>query len=203
LFIGFIAVYLIANRFLGLSIRARHRAFVSILVQSQAAKQTLQASQPPTFRSLTMRRTFTALAFTIAASFAQAQTPAQTQTPVSANTAPCSEIEVTGLQPDTGTLHLAVYNSAESFFKKPVWAERIKVVGNSMRITVCGVAAGEIAVTGFQDLNSNQKMDSNLFGIPNEPYGASGKPPKFSAPTWDTTKLAWPAANNAPVRVRF
>ena len=109
----------------------------------------------------------------------------------------------TGLQADAGTLNLAAYDSSASFFKKSVWGDRIKVVGTAMRLSVCGVAPGEIAVTGFQDLNGNNKMDSNLLGIPAEPYGASGKPPQFSAPTWDTTKVVWPPQANAPVRVKF
>lgn len=117
--------------------------------------------------------------------------------------APCADLEVLGLQADVGTLNLAAYNTSTSFFKKPVWVDRIKVVGTAMRVSVCGVAPGEIAVTGFQDLNGNNKMDSNVLGIPSEPYGASGKPPQFSAPTWDTTKVVWPPADNATVRVKF
>ncbi len=145
-----------------------------------------------------MRSTLATLASVVAlvaaCSSVIAQAPAGT---------PCADIEVTGLQADTGTLNLAAYNSGDSFFKKPVWADRIKVVGTSMRIPVCGVTPGEIAITGFQDLNGNNKMDSNPLGIPSEPYGASGKPPAFSAPTWDTTKIVWPPADNAAVRVKF
>lgn len=147
-----------------------------------------------------MRNTFitSLLAISCSGVFAQAPVSAPATTP-----AACADIEVTGLQADTGTLNLAAYNSGDSFFKKPSWADRIKVVGTSMRVSVCGVASGEIAVTGFQDLNGNNKMDSNPLGIPAEPYGASGKPPQFSAPTWDTTKVAWPPQANAAVKIRF
>ena len=144
-----------------------------------------------------MRITLTtaALAFTAAATFAQTPAPV---------TAPnCAEIEVTGLQADTGTLNLASYDSGDSYFKKPVWAERVKVVGATMRIPVCNLAAGEIAVVGYQDLNDNKKMDKNPLGIPAEPYGASGMPPAFSAPPWDTTKVTWPPVADAVVKVKF
>ncbi len=120
-----------------------------------------------------------------------------------AQTAACPSIEVTGLQANTGTVQLAIYGSADQFFKKPVFATRVEVKADSISIPVCGVEAQEIAVTGFQDLNGNNKMDSNALGIPTEPYGASGKPPRFSAPTWDTTKVAWPPANGASVLVKF
>jgi uncharacterized protein (DUF2141 family) len=48
------------------------------------------------------------------------------------------------------------------------------------------LAAGEYAVMLFHDENGNQKMDSNLLGIPTEGYGFSNEakgrfgPPKFS-----------------------
>jgi uncharacterized protein (DUF2141 family) len=138
---------------------------------------------------------------TVALAFAAAATFAQTPAPVTAPN--CAEIEVTGLQADTGTLNLASYDSSDSYFKKPVWAERVKVVGATMRIPVCNLAAGEIAVVGYQDLNDNKKMDKNPLGIPAEPYGASGTPPAFSAPTWDTTKVSWPPVADAVVKVKF
>ncbi len=138
-----------------------------------------------------------ALATSLICANAFAQAPATSATPT------CANIEVSGLQADTGTINLAAYTSGASFFKTPAWAERVKVVGTAMRVSICGVAPGEIAITGFQDLNGNNKMDSNPLGIPAEPYGASGKPPAFSAPTWDTTKVVWPPADNAIVRVKF
>ena len=144
-----------------------------------------------------MRATLT----TIVLAFAAAATFAQPPAPVAAPN--CAKIEVTGLQADTGTLDLASYDSTASYFKKPVWGKRVKVVGTTMRIPVCDLAAGEIAVVGYQDLNDNKKMDRNPLGIPAEPYGASGTPPAFSAPTWDTTKVTWPPVADAVIRVKF
>ena len=42
----------------------------------------------------------------------------------------------------------------------------------------------------FHDLNSNGKLDSNLFGIPKEPWGGSlqGKS-VFGAPGWTDTQF--------------
>ena len=144
-----------------------------------------------------MRTTLT----TVALAFAAAATFAHPPAPVAASN--CAEIEVTGLQADTGTLNLASYDSSDSYFKKPAWGERVKVVGTTMRIPVCNLAAGEIAVVGYQDLNDNRKMDKNPLGIPAEPYGASGTPPAFSAPTWDTTKVTWPPVADTVVKVKF
>jgi uncharacterized protein (DUF2141 family) len=53
------------------------------------------------------------------------------------------------------------------------------------------VPPGKYAVAFFQDLNGNQKLDTNLFGVPKEGFGfsrdAMGKlgPPSFEAAALD------------------
>jgi uncharacterized protein (DUF2141 family) len=101
----------------------------------------------------------------------------------------CATIKVEGLKPAGGFLYLSAYDSAASYFKKPIWQTRVKVSEATETIQLCGLSADEIAFTGFQDLNDNGKLDSNPLGIPNEPYGSSGTPPMFSAPTWESTKV--------------
>jgi uncharacterized protein (DUF2141 family) len=117
-------------------------------------------------------------------------------------TASCPTLQFTGLKSGEGTLMIAAYGSADTFFKKPVWMNTIKVDGETMTVPMCNVDASEIAVTAFQDLNGNGKMDSNPMGIPNEPYGASGKPAMFSAPTWNDTKVSF-AGVTQPIVIKF
>ena len=61
--------------------------------------------------------------------------------------------------------------------------------GETVGFQLCGLRTGVVAIRLFQDINGNGKLDTNAFGIPSEPYGASGKPPAFSAPTWETTQV--------------
>jgi uncharacterized protein (DUF2141 family) len=114
----------------------------------------------------------------------------------------CVKVEITGLKPQAGRVMLTSFSSAEQFFKKP-WAQNmVKVTDANMTVELCGAeAAGEIAITAFQDINENGKFDMNPFGIPSEPYGASGKPPMFSAPTWEATKVKVEAAT--PIAVKM
>jgi uncharacterized protein (DUF2141 family) len=114
----------------------------------------------------------------------------------------CPTLEFTGLKGGEGTLMIAVYGSAETFFTKPVWMNAIKVSKETMSVPMCNLDATEIAITAFQDMNGNGKMDSNPMGIPTEPYGASGKPAIFSAPTWNDTKVQVAGATQAIV-VKF
>lgn len=101
----------------------------------------------------------------------------------------CTTIKVEGLKPAIGFLYLSAYDSAASYFKKPIWQTRVKVIETTESVQVCGLQVDEIAIMGYQDLNDNGKLDSNPLGIPNEPYGSSGTPPMFSAPTWESAKV--------------
>jgi uncharacterized protein (DUF2141 family) len=141
------------------------------------------------------------LAFAIAALALIALTAwdANAQSPAAAH---CPTLNVSGLKPDEGVLMIAIYTSNESFFKQPAWVTAQKVSGVAMQIPVCNLDADEIAVTAFQDLNGNKKLDTNLIGIPNEPYAASGAPPIFSAPKWVDAKVAYKSAT-APIAVKF
>ena len=103
--------------------------------------------------------------------------------PTTQATNACPTLQFVGLKRGDGALLIAVYVSADSFFKKPVWSKMIKVDKETMSVPVCNVESAEISVTAFQDMNGNGKLDSNPMGIPSEPFAASGKPAMFSAPT--------------------
>jgi uncharacterized protein (DUF2141 family) len=99
-------------------------------------------------------------------------------------------LELQGVKPGEGTLRIAVYGSAESFNKKPVFALNVAAPASStFRLGLCGVSSAEAAVTLFQDTNDNGKMDTNVIGIPSEPWGASGRP-VMGPPSWDAAKVA-------------
>ncbi len=107
-----------------------------------------------------------------------------------AESAACSTLEITGLQPNTGTLEIVAYTGEEQFMKRPAWGRSIKVTDATVHIVFCKSTASEVAFLAFQDLNGNRKLDMNPLGIPKEPYAASGTPPLFSSPTWKDTKVS-------------
>lgn len=101
----------------------------------------------------------------------------------------CAQVEVQNLRPAQGTLMLAAYSDAAAFQKTPTTSIQLEAKTETMQLQVCGLAEGAVALTLFQDLNSNGKLDRNPFGIPNEPWGASGKTSAFVAPTWDAAQV--------------
>lgn len=102
----------------------------------------------------------------------------------------CVTVEVQNVRPDQGMLMIAAYAGAASFNKAPVAALQMRPGGaTTMTFPLCGLSGGSVALTLYQDLNGNGKLDANVFGIPTEPWGASGKPAAMSAPTWETTSV--------------
>jgi len=99
----------------------------------------------------------------------------------------CARVEVRNIRPEQGTLMVAAYADAASFSKSPVAATQMKAGAETMTFSLCGLSGNQVALTLYQDLNGNGKLDSNVMGIPTEPWGASGKPAAMSAPTWETT----------------
>ena len=117
--------------------------------------------------------------------FAALSTAAHAQT--------CTPVEVRNLRSAQGTLMVVAYTSEADFNKKPATALQLKATEETMSFSVC-LPGGEssLALMMFQDLNDNGKMDSNVLGIPSEPWGSSGKPNPFGPPNWTGAAVPLP-----------
>lgn len=103
----------------------------------------------------------------------------------------CTPVEVQNLRAGEGRLMLVAYDSAADFGAKAAAVSlQLRAEGEVLRFPLCGLKGGSIAITAFQDLNSNGKLDTNSFGMPNEPWGSSGKPSNFGPPSWDSAQVA-------------
>lgn len=82
-------------------------------------------------------------------------------------------LEVHDVENVKGHLYVAIYNSKETFMKKPLAAFRIDVKDKVLSIPCQGLPAGTYAISAFQDENANGKMDTAAFGLPTEKFGFS------------------------------
>ena len=82
-------------------------------------------------------------------------------------------IEVRDIEKVEGLLYVAIYNSQESFMKKPLAAFKVDVKDKVLSIPCQGLPVGTYAVSLFQDENGNGKLDTGAFGIPTEKFGFS------------------------------
>lgn len=98
------------------------------------------------------------------------------------------EIAVSGLASTEGRVLVAVYDSADSWMKKPLRAAAgVPGADGKLLLRIENLPDGDYAFNVLHDSNGNNKMDFNALGMPTEAYGFSNKaagtfgPPKFEA----------------------
>ena len=113
------------------------------------------------------------------------------------------DIEIQSIT-EGGMLHLAIYNSKETFESdkgdKPGPQEGI--VGGVIEFVEKGVYKGKFelpdgiyAIGLYVDSNKNEKLDTNFFGIPKEQFGFSNNakrrfgPPSFESASFELDAL--------------
>lgn len=100
-------------------------------------------------------------------------------------------LKVTGLRSQKGQVKIAVFNSPEKWLgEHPIYSSTIKVDGQSVTWKINDVPYGDYGVAVFHDENGNGKMDKNLLGIPQEPYGFSNNVRlTLGPPNWAEAKF--------------
>jgi len=98
-------------------------------------------------------------------------------------------LNISNIKVAKGTLFVAVYNNQPDFLNvsKASLLQTFPVTQSGKQsFKLPPLAPGYYAICCFQDLNENKRLDTNIFGVPTEPYGFSRNVrPKFRAPTWN------------------
>ena len=131
------------------------------------------------------------------------------------------DIEVRGIKVRTGQIHAALFDNAADFsldlaFRGKVSREGEVSVGiftkdnalprapaefvsapanaRTIQLHIGDVPPGTYVVALYQDVNDDGKLDTNLSGMPLEPWGMSNNPPKASGrgPTWEESQFVLP-----------
>ena len=110
---------------------------------------------------------------------------------------PNLRVVATNVKSDEGKLYVWVYDKKDDWLSSRYRTQKgVEVAGNRAgdRITVeLLLPAGEYALSVFQDINDNGKLESNFIGIPKEPAGLSNNlrprfgPPKYKDATFTVT----------------
>ncbi|MCK5809781.1 MAG: DUF2141 domain-containing protein [Cocleimonas sp.] len=76
-----------------------------------------------------------------------------------------------------GNMRVGLFSPQEKFLSnKPFQGQEKVVKTKKLTFIFKNIPAGQYAITSFQDINGNKKIDTNFFGMPVEPYSVSGKP---------------------------
>ncbi len=107
------------------------------------------------------------------------------------------EIVVKGVEVGVGQLRVAVYDSPKTFNKVDLakWKDVFESNGKPITIELDKslFSNKEMAVAVYQDNNSNNQLDKNAFGIPQESYGFSNNPKRgFGPPKYTEVVIPMP-----------
>ncbi|MGB1231470.1 MAG: DUF2141 domain-containing protein [Winogradskyella sp.] len=99
-------------------------------------------------------------------------------------------VTVENVSSNDGQLFLALYNSETDFLETIFKGAKSAIAHHSCTVTFNKIPKGTYAVSIFHDENSNGKLDTNFFGIPNEDYGCSNNARGFMGPPkWKDAKF--------------
>lgn len=92
-------------------------------------------------------------------------------------------VEVTNLENKASTKVWVSVFSEKDFLEKSVQTKSVTASGNKVMVEF-DLPQGEYAVSTYQDINSNGKLDRYVIGKPKEPYGFSNNVKPFGPPSY-------------------
>jgi uncharacterized protein (DUF2141 family) len=101
-------------------------------------------------------------------------------------------IHVQNVSPKGGVVRLGLYDEARypDDDAKALASADVPAQPGETVITLNNIAPGTYAIQAFQDINSNDKMDTSWFGFPLEPFGFSrDAKPRLSKPRFAAVKF--------------
>lgn len=101
-------------------------------------------------------------------------------------------IRVLGVASEAGTVQVALYATADSYkAAKPLAGQFAPARTTGVGAVFSDLPPGNYAIAVYHDLNGNGELDSNMMGIPNEPYGFSRDARgRFGPPTFEDMSVA-------------
>ncbi len=109
-------------------------------------------------------------------------------------------IHVENVLPSAGILRLGLYDAARypDDNSKPTASADVPAVPGETVVTLHNVPPGVYAIQAFQDVNSNDKMDTSWLGLPLEPFGFSqDATPFLGKPSFADVKFVLAAGENS------
>ena len=95
-------------------------------------------------------------------------------------------VNITGINSIKGNVYVYLYTSEESFpieISEANSFKKAEVVSNSVTVIFENLKPGIYAVSVYQDIDANGKINKNFLGIPKEPVGVSNNANGFMGPS--------------------
>ena len=93
-------------------------------------------------------------------------------------------VEIRGLRSNKGNIHIAVYNTPETYPDSDGMIQEAQIPITSLKAEhrFAGLAPGAYAIATYHDENANDDFDTNFIGLPLEGYAFSNDARVFFGP---------------------
>lgn len=98
------------------------------------------------------------------------------------------KVEVSNFENKPSTKIWVSVFSENGFLEKSIKTKSVMISGNKVFVEF-DLPQGEYAVSSYQDINSNGKLDRYFIGKPKEPYGFSNNVKPFGPPSYKDCKF--------------
>jgi uncharacterized protein (DUF2141 family) len=137
---------------------------------------------------------------------AAAQQSVQPGQPANSEAAGTLVVQLWHFKNDRGQALLALFRSKQGFpdqVRHATWSKALPIHNRRVDVTIEHVPAGTIALAMVHDEDRDFALNTGLFGIPTEGYGASrDAPANFGPPKWEDAAFALRAGERKPIRIR-
>lgn len=104
-------------------------------------------------------------------------------------------ITLHNLKTEEGNIRVGIYKVTNDFPNEDdTYARKIYIINRtgSIKMSIKDLEYGQYAIAVYQDINKNDRLDTNLFGAPKEPFAFSNNvKPRFSAPDFNDCKITY------------
>jgi uncharacterized protein (DUF2141 family) len=112
-------------------------------------------------------------------------------------------VHIKNVKNEKGQLIIAIFDNETDFLEKPYMTIRTSAVSPELEVNFENLKYGTYAISIIHDENENDKLDTNLFGVPKEGFGFSNDVMgSFGPPSFEKSKLSW-QGNSVPISIKL
>jgi uncharacterized protein (DUF2141 family) len=113
-------------------------------------------------------------------------------------------VQIINIKNDEGQIAVALYNSEKDFMKTRYQGKTTKSVKGEVEVVFENIPTGSYSLSIMHDANMNEKLDSNLFGIPKEGFGFSNNAMgTFGPPSFEKAKVEVSSPKSISIAMRY
>ncbi len=113
-------------------------------------------------------------------------------------------VQITNVKNDKGQIAVALYNSEKDFMKVRYQGKVTKALKGAVEIVFENLPIGYYGLSVMHDANENNKLDTNILGIPKEGFGFSNNAMgTFGPPNFEKAKVEVSANKSISISINY